>query len=409
MRNKFKILHIVSGTNKDGAFKGVLVLHEALLNLGVKSTILNDCFDYNETTKNVSKIKDIYSIKKSTKLKIYSFIYVLIEKIIKSLFLKSKRSSFTIGLLGFDISNTEEYRNADIIHIHWINQGFVKLSSLHNFKKPIIWTMRDMWTFSGGSHYTMDFESYEKSRIAKMIKIYKKKFLTNIFFIAISEWLKKEAKKSFVLNEIKIQKIYNNIEYNKFKIISKKLAKSKLNITTDKKILIFGAVNPQHKRKGWDILVETLKKLDKSKYFLIIFGNFWSNKIINEIGIEYKIFGFVDELNKLNNIYSSGDLFIFSSIQEAFGKTWAEALACGTPVLCFNQTPAAEIIDHKKNGYIANNSDPNSLKEGIEWISKNIVKNDENVIEIRKKASEFDSRLIALQYKELYENILKKN
>jgi len=209
------------------------------------------------------------------------------------------------------------------------------------------------------------------------------------------------------LKEKKIQRIYNNIEFHKLKIIPKETAKSKLNIITKKKILVFGAVNAQHKRKGWDVLVETLKKLDRSKYFLLIFGNFWSYKIIDNIDIEYRFCGFVDKIDKLNEIYSCGDLFIFPSLQEAFGKTWAESLACGTPVLCFDKTPASEIIDHKKNGYIAKNFNSNSLKEGIEWIANEFTENKDNLSEIRKKASEFDSHSIALKYKKLYENLLK--
>ena len=90
MTNKLKVLHLVSGSSKDGAFKGVSVLHEALLDLGIKSTILNDCFDYNEKSKNIIRVRNIYTIKKNIKLKILSFVYILTEKILKSLFLKKK-------------------------------------------------------------------------------------------------------------------------------------------------------------------------------------------------------------------------------------------------------------------------------------------------------------------------------
>ena len=71
--------------------------------------------------------------------------------------------------------------------------------------------------------------------------------------------------------------------------------RSTLKISTSKQIILYGAQNPQSKRKGWDIFVETLKKLDKSKYFLLIFGNFWSQEVLDNIGIEYKILGFIDD------------------------------------------------------------------------------------------------------------------
>tara|TARA_B100000989_G_scaffold299038_1_gene292332 strand:+ start:1561 stop:2820 length:1260 start_codon:yes stop_codon:yes gene_type:complete len=409
MTNKFKILHVVSGTTQNGAFKGALILHKALLNLKIESSILNDCYDCKKKSKNNFQIKNINNLKKNTISKIIGFFYIFIEKFLKSLFLKNKRSSFTIGLLGFDISKTEEYKKADIVHIHWIDQGFIKISSLKNIKKPIIWTMRDMWAFSGGAHYTMDFKNYEDGKFSKIIKNYKKKiFGNNICFIAISEWLKDQANKSITLKESKIKKIYNNIEFNKFKIISKETAKLNLHINTKKKILLFGAVNPQHKRKGWNIFIEALTKLDKSKYFLVIFGNFWSYQTLDKIGIEYKSFGFVNNFGKLNNIFSCADLLIFPSIQEAFGKIWVEAMACGTPVVCFNKTPPAEIINHKQNGFIVNNFESNSLIKGIEWMSNQFTVDEKIRVKIREKASKFDSHLIALEYKKLYEDILKK-
>ena len=91
---------------------------------------------------------------------------------------------------------------ADIIHIHWLGQGFINLKSLKKVNKPIVWTMRDMWPFTGGSHYTMDFEKYEKSLISKKIKeIKKRNNKKNFKFVAMSEWLKLQAEKSDVLLE----------------------------------------------------------------------------------------------------------------------------------------------------------------------------------------------------------------
>ena len=83
-----------------------------------------------------------------------------------------------------------------------------------------------MWAFSGGSHYNVDFEKFEKSFISKKLKNFKKKCFNNNFqFVAISDWLQKEAKRSLVLKDRDIKKIYNNIDLSKFKIIAKKEAK----------------------------------------------------------------------------------------------------------------------------------------------------------------------------------------
>ena len=232
----------------------------------------------------------------------------------------------------------------------------------------------------------------------------------NIQFVAISDWLKTQAEKSNVLDNCNIKRIYNNIDLGDFTKISKEDARSLLKISTNKKIILYGAQNPQSKRKGWNIFVETLKKLDKSKYFLLIFGNFWSQKILDNIGLEYKALGFINEKKILDAVYSSSDLYVFSSIQEAFGKTWAEAMACGTPIVCFNNTSVSEVIDHKINGYIVNKIDSDELKKGIDWMSEEIEKKNYSNIAARDKVVEFDAKNIAKKYIKLYKELLiKKN
>ena len=146
-------------------------------------------------------------------------------------------------------------------------------------------------------------------------------------------------------------------------------------------------------------------KLDKSKYFLLIFGNFWSRKDLDKIGIEYKSLGFINDKKILNQIYCSSDIFIFPSLQEAFGKTWAEAFTCRIPVVCFKETSPSEIIEHKVDGYIVNQINSDKLKEGIEWISNNWVNNNEKKV-INKKTFFFESRNVASQYLEIYKKIL---
>ena len=398
-----KILHIVGGSPNSGAYKGAEILHNALIKLGVKSKFLND----STYIKNNSRI---IFLKRNFFQNILYKINVSIEKILKTIFLHSPRSTFSFCLLGDDITKFQEYKDADIIHIHWLGEGFVSLKSLSKINKPVVWTMRDMWPFTGGSHYIMDFEKYEKSLLSKLIKNYKKKiFKKNFHFVAISNWLKSKASENNVLKDHKIERIYNNIDLEKFEQISKNQATSAFKINTKKKIILFGANNPQSKRKGWDIFLETLNLIDKSKYFILIFGNFWSQKQLDVIGIEYKCLGFVNDYKKLNLVYSSSDLFVSASIQEAFGKTWAESMACETPVVCFKNTACAEIIDHKKNGYIVDDLDAQKLKMGIDWVAERIIKRNSDNQEIRKKILNFDPKNIANKYINLYSEIIKKN
>lgn len=407
MTKKIKILHLVGGPLTAGAFKGSFILHNSLLKLGISSKILNDRPPSDIKYLSKKDAENIIFINKNFFRKILSLLFVILEKTFNALFLKAPRSTFTLGLFGFDLTKLKEYDDADLIHIHWIGKGFIKLSSIKKIEKPIVWTMRDMWTFSGGSHYTSDFKEFEKGYISKIIRNYKKKiFSKKIQFIAISNWLKKKAEDSDILKNYNLKLIHNNIDLENFSFLDKHKARSTLKISTKKKIVLYGAQNAQSPRKGWNIFLETLGSLDKSKYLILIFGNFWSEEILDRIGIEYKSFGFIDDKNLLNAIYSSSDIFVFPSIQEAFGKTWAEAMACGLPIVCFNNTSASDYISHKVNGFVVDDISSENLKMGIEWMSKKIEEKKDFYRLSKNQVEIFDPKIIAQQYIKLYSEVL---
>ena len=167
-----KVLHIVGGKFTNGAVKGAQILHEALIENNIGSKFINDTPSNLRQTKN-----DIIFVNNTTLKKIFYFICTNLEKILKTIFLPSPRETFTLSFFGRDITKLEGYKTADIVHIHWLNQGFINLKSLSKINKPVVWTLRDMWAFTGGSHYIMDFEKYEKSFLSGLIKKIKKKNL----------------------------------------------------------------------------------------------------------------------------------------------------------------------------------------------------------------------------------------
>lgn len=394
-----KILHIIGGSHKGGAYKGASILHHSLLKFGIESKIINDKNFYNNSENEINIFNE-NSLKK-----ILNIFYIYFEKFIKFIFLKSPRSIFTIGIFGFDITKTKEYKEADIIHIHWLSEGFISFKSISKIKKPLVWTLRDEWLFLGGPHYSIDFKNIEENYLSKyLIKFKKKKINPNINFVAISEWLKKRAEKSYILKNFKIRKILNNIKLEDFKLLDKNKAKSYLNISTNKNILLLGALNPQSDRKGWKIINEIFKKIDKSKYFCLIYGNFWSDNIFQQTGIEYKSLGFIDDKIKLNNIYACADIFLSPSLEEAFGKTSAEAISCNTPVVCFKNTGTSEFIKHKYNGYLVDDFDSEMFLNGIYWLEKNKEQIDKN--KIFDSLDDIESINIAKKYIDLYNSLI---
>ncbi len=398
---KINVLHIVGGKKSNGVFKGAYIFHKALLGLKINSKILND-----ENNKNVNNENFIY-LNKSLYSNVLKNIFILIEKTLKTIFLHSPRETFTFNFFGFDLTKIKEYKEADIIHIHWLGEGFINLKSISKIKKPVVWTIRDMWPLTGGSHYKMDFEKYERSFLAKFVRRFKKNcFKENIQFVTTSKWMKRIAEQSEILKNKKIMQIDNNIDLKNFNSLSKDKARNNLKIFTKKKIILYGAQNPQSKRKGWNLFVDALRQINKKEYFLLIFGKFWSHKVLDEIGIEYKSMGFINETNLLNEVYSSADLFVASSIHDAWPKTFAEAMYCGTPVVCFDNTSISEIVDHKKNGYVVNDFSSNGLKKGIEWLANEVSKNSFISKHAAEKILNYDPKIIASKYVKIYNQLI---
>lgn len=201
---------------------------------------------------------------------------------------KRKRVIFSTGMFGIDFTKTREYQEADIIHLHWINGGFVNIKHLSKINKPIVWTMRDMWPFTGGCHYSMGCENYKTGcgncvqlqsnssyDLSKFILNRKKKYLPkNMKIVGISRWLSNKAKESELFSKFDVRTIPNNINTREFFPVDKKIAREILGIKTDKKVILTGSINVGDFYKGFSKYLEAVKTLDKDKYFCV----FWKVK-----------------------------------------------------------------------------------------------------------------------------------
>lgn len=184
----------------------------------------------------------------------------------------------------------------------------------------------------------------------------------------------------------------------------------KLKLPSEKKIITFGAINAfGDKRKGFEQLAEALIHLqDKEKYHVVTFGS--SNlEILESFGIDYTQLGTINDDQKLAEIYSAADLFVAPSIEEAFGKTIIESMACGTPVIAFNATGPKDIITHEINGYLAKAYDSIDLAKGIKFIVNHHDLNEMSENAIRAVQKYYSPHIVANQYNTLYRQVINKD
>jgi len=407
-----KILHIVAGDLNGGAARGAYWLHLGLKDLGVHSVI----FTNSESTLGDSSV---VTITKSKKDKLGNIVRAQLDSLLTYLYPKRTRVIFSSGWFGYDFTKTTEYQDADIIHLHWINGGFVNIKHLSKINKPIIWTLRDMWPLTGGCHYTMGCEKYKTGcgkceqlnskfsyDFSRVILNRKKKFLKkNIKIVGISHWLSGEAKKSELFRSFDIRTISNNINTKDFSPVDRAVAKNILGIKTSKNIILVGSTSLNDFYKGFSKYIEAINILEKDKWFLCFLGEI-DEKVVDNLGFEYISFGYLHDHISLRLAYSCANVFVVPSLMDAFGKTIAEAMSCATPVVCFDATGPKDIISHKVDGYKAEPFEAMDLAKGIEWVV-NHAKYDALCLTAREKVlNEFDSSVVAKQYVELYDNVL---
>ena len=405
-----KILHLIAGDLKGGAAKGAVTLHLALKRCSVQSTILtNGKLEFEK--------EDTVSILNFFISRALNYIRARIDRVLTLPYANKSNNIFSTGIFGYNFTTSKLYKEADIIHLHWVN-SLVNIKDISKINKPIIWTFRDMWPMTGGCHINFTCNKYKigcgdceqlNSKgydLSKFVINRKKKYLPKTMkIVGISNWISNNAKNSFLFQNFDIRTISNCIDTKKFFPLDKKESKKKLNILTEKKIILTGAQNLDDPYKGFDKFLDLLDLLDENKYFLCFFG-YINESIITKLKFEHKNFGIVKKESDLNLIYNCADIFVATSIIEPFGKTIIESMSCKTPVVCFDTSGPKDLIDHKLNGYKAKANEINDLKNGIEWILKS--EEYEAICDraMKKVRENFDSNVIAKKYIELYNEVL---
>ncbi len=406
-----KVLHLVHGNLNGGAARGAYWLHKGLKSLGVNSKILT-------TAKDTLNEDSIYSINNSITDRIKSATRAELCNTPLKFYTDRKDTMFSTFLFGYDFTNHPLYHQADIINLHRADSGFINVKHLSKIDKPIFWTIRDMSAFTGGCHYTMGCEKFKENcgfcpqlgsthekDLSRYLFNRKEKYISKkIIAIGISKWVTEQLKCSKIFFENEILCISNNIDCSIFFPEDKWTAREKIGINTKKKILLIGAQNPKNYYKGFSKYLSSLQYLNPDKIFLALFGDFDAN-ILSKTRFEYKHFGYINNDADLRRIYSASDIFIAPSIEEAFGKTIAEAMACCTLPVCFNATGPKDIVDHKINGYLAQPYDPFDLANGVKWISdlSTIEYNYFSKTARNKILENFDYRIVAKKYLNAYQ------
>ncbi|WP_196607055.1 glycosyltransferase family 4 protein [Pectinatus frisingensis] len=413
-----KILHINTNDRFGGAARAAYRIHEGLLANDVCSKLWtqNKTFDDDNIIYNNSKLDKIKTI---INKKTDSFFKYINKTTVKT--------PWSLGEALFDSNLGKIQDKYDIVHLHWINEGFIPIRNMSKLYKPVVWTLHDSWAFTGGCHIPYTCKKYEigcsecpqlsGSRFLDLSKhVFNKKgkyYKNAMKIVCPSKWLAECAKKSLLFKDMDIRVIPNGINIQKYQIRNKIFARQLFGVSRENKVILFGAMGAtSDENKGFKYLYNAIRYLyneNKGKIEVVIFG---STKPISapDFGFKTKYVGQIYDDITLNLLYSAADVMVVPSKSESFGQTAVEAMSSGTPCVAFNCTGLKDIIDNKLNGYLATPYDEKDLANGIRYIISEENRWEKLSREARKKVEQyFDVNIVSKKYISLYNEMLSEN
>lgn len=354
---------------------------------------------------------------------------------------KTKENVFMSDSRGTCLSGALQKLDYDILHLHWINQRFIRLQDLPK-DKPIVWTLHDSWPFCGVCHYFLDCDRYQSHcGDCPMLHSGKEKDLAyhifeekmraysdlNLHIVTPSRWLGDCVKQSALFGSFPVTVIPNCLDTDVYRPLTEQEINERLSVAIEqnpalhavkraagekaaKPMLLYGAMNAAtDRRKGFASLLSALQTLDEQGFDanLVVFGASESDLPMQFEHIQVHFIGYVSDTDLLVTLYNLADVMVVPSLTENLSCAIMESLACATPVCCFAIGGNGDMVEHQVNGYLAIEKDAADLAKGIRWCIDN--KDGSLSTVARKKVMEnYTIERVGKQYAELYEAILKK-
>ena len=409
-----RVLIVNTSERTGGAAVAASRLMKALNNNGVKAKMLVRDKESDSLT--------VVGLPKSPMLHWY-FLWERLVIFCRLHFSRKHLFEIDIANTGSDITKLREFQEADVIHLHWINQGMLSLNGICKILrsgKPVVWTMHDIWPATGICHLTLGCH-YFVNRCANCkylpggggsndlaSRIWQKKQQMqvdeNIYYVACSRWLESEAKASALLKGQKITSIPNPIDTHIYKKGNKEEARQRLGLPLDKKLILFASQRVTNENKGMSYLVEACKSLGGQYEVMILGGH--AEEVVEQLPMKAYPLGYVNEEQRIVDVYNAADVFVLPSLSENLPNTIMEAMACGVPCVAFKVGGIPEEIDHLKNGYVAAYRDAEDLAKGIAWVLEEADYESLSQQAVHKVMQCYSQQSVAVRYLEVYQQAM---
>ena len=376
-----RIVHLSAADCIGGAARAAFRLHLGLLAAGHDSAMV--------VGRKASDLPSVHAVPHGPSLRDKAWDVIALEEIHRNL-TPLAGSHFSFARTGVDVADHPVVRGADVLHLHWVTefQSPPTLRRLQAVGMPIVWTLHDERAFTGGCHYTAGCAGFETdcagcpqirdnphefpaAALADQCAALDSARLT---VVAPSRWLADCARRSRMFREASVQVIPYGLETEVFAPRERAEARTALNLPRDGLLVLFGADNPNEKRKGFLLLMDALqrcagdaefgRRLRAGEITLVSFGPPEIAAQFPELRI--RTLGYVQSDARMAAAYAAADLFVLSSTEDNLPNTLLEALSCGTPSVAFDMGGAPDAITDGVTGRIvAPSGDPAALAAAI--------------------------------------------
>lgn len=404
-----KIYHLNHSDINGGAARAAYRIHHALRDKGVDSTMLV----------NVAAAGDWTVVGPSGKWnKAFSRIHPYVGGVLRKALRTQNGVLHSPAVLPSNWVKRINASDADVVHLHWVQGEMLSVADIGHIKKPIVWTLHDMWAFCGAEHYTEDWrwrDGYTQSNrppgdggfdLNRWTWLRKHAhWVKPMQVVTPSRWLADCTRTSVLMRDWPVSVVPNCLDTNRWQPLEQALARRLLGLPPDVPLLLFGAMGGgADPRKGFDLLTDALQHLRGSinGLELVVFGQLAPQKAV-DLGFPIHYTGHLHDDLSLCALYSAADALVIPSRQDNLPNTGVEAHACGTPVVAFDVCGLPDIVQHQKTGYLAKPFDAEDLACGIQWV----IGNDDRLADLRTQArleavARYSYPVVSAQYGVVY-------
>lgn len=334
--------------------------------------------------------------------------------------------SFNDDRSPFGAAPVEQIPPCDVVNLH-ITAGFIDFRAFfENVPEhtPVVWTLHDMYAFTGGCHYDYgcgrhtescglcpQLGSVEEEDLSREIWTRKHEALSEVptdrlHIVAPSSWLADEARRSSLFGRFPVSHVPYSLDPQSFVPVDRTTARAELGIPQDATVVLFMVDSLLTRRKGYAVLAEALNGLEDVAGLLLV--SVGGNRPQIEEKFDHLHFDFVSDDGKVTALYNAADLFVLPSLEENLGQTVLEAMSCGTPVVGSDVGGIPDLARPGETGELAKPGDPESLRDAI----SKLLDDPEDLKRLsancrRVAVEEFPLDLQAGRYADLYRSLLK--